>query len=225
VTYLRRASVVSWGSRAPSWDAARLAQLPPDAPLAVIVASNCRDHSNRSARFRALRSALGGRAEHLGRCGDVPWPSCGGKACSKHGALRRYPFYLAWENAHERDYVSEKAFDGLEAGVVPVYLGAPNGPDFFPPKAAVFAADFGHDMARLGAHLLWLVERPQRYLDLFSWKGRPLPEAYARRWGALVLVRPACRLCRWLYWRRHAEAGNVSWDHATQTLRLARGAR
>ena len=38
----------------------------------------------------------------------------------------RYKFTFAFENAISRDYVTEKFFDPLLAGSVPVYLGAPN---------------------------------------------------------------------------------------------------
>ena len=55
--------------------------------------------------------------------------------CSKHGVLRRYPFYLAYENSNDADYVTEKVFDALESGVLPVYYGAPNVDDFVPPGA------------------------------------------------------------------------------------------
>ena len=51
--------------------------------------------------------------------------------------LRRYPFYLALENSDEVDYVSEKVFHALEAGVLPVYNGAPNIADFLPPHSVI----------------------------------------------------------------------------------------
>ena len=38
--------------------------------------------------------------------------------------LSQYKFYLAFENFQIEDYVSEKVFEGLLSGAVPVYRGA-----------------------------------------------------------------------------------------------------
>ena len=38
----------------------------------------------------------------------------------KRDAISHYMFYLAFENTYERGYVTEKVFDALIAGVVPV---------------------------------------------------------------------------------------------------------
>jgi len=38
--------------------------------------------------------------------------------------LSHYKFYLSFENVQLHDYVSEKAFEGLYSGTVPVYRGA-----------------------------------------------------------------------------------------------------
>jgi len=51
---------------------------------------------------------------------------------SKIETLRHYKFTLAFENALARDYVTEKFFDPLVAGSVPIYLGAPNVETFAP---------------------------------------------------------------------------------------------
>ena len=41
----------------------------------------------------------------------------------KREAISQYMFYLAFENTYERGYVTEKVFDALIAGVVPVSMG------------------------------------------------------------------------------------------------------
>lgn len=40
----------------------------------------------------------------------------------KQNAITNYMFYFAFENTYERGYITEKVFDALIAGVVPVYL-------------------------------------------------------------------------------------------------------
>lgn len=79
-------------------------------------------------------------------------------------------FTLAFENSVAPDYVSDKFFDALIAGSVPVYLGAPNVADFAPaPRSYVDVADFG-DPGRLAAYLDHLVRDPDAYAELLAWK-------------------------------------------------------
>jgi hypothetical protein len=59
-------------------------------------------------------------------------------ACeSKLETLSRYRFCLCLENMPMAGYLTEKIFDCLYAGTVPIYLGAPNIADLIPPRAYV----------------------------------------------------------------------------------------
>lgn len=62
----------------------------------------------------------------------VPVPSA--TAPNKHTVFRQYKFALCYENAVFPGYVSEKIFDALFAGCIPVYLGAPDVTDMLPPE-------------------------------------------------------------------------------------------
>lgn len=61
---------------------------------------------------------------------------------SKHSTLQDYRFSIAYENSCEPDYLSEKIFDCLSSGCVPVYLGAPNVQDYIPRDAFIDKRDF-----------------------------------------------------------------------------------
>ena len=126
----------------------------------------------------------------------------------QHAVLRQYPFYLALENSDEPDYVSEKVFHALEAGVLPVYAGAPNVADFLPERSFVDARQFGGSLEALADHLHGLLREPRRYLEYFEWKARPLPEAFQRRF-AFVNTHAKCRLCRWAYAKKYGLAWSV----------------
>lgn len=54
------------------------------------------------------------------------------RADSKIDTLRRYKFCVAIENSEDKHYVSEKIYDALVAGCVPIYFGAPNVLDYVP---------------------------------------------------------------------------------------------
>lgn len=95
--------------------------------------------------------------------------------------LSRYLFYFAFENSNCVDYVSEKLFDGLIAGTVPVYLGAPNVDEYLPADNCIInASDFssGEELAR---HLISLSKNRREYNRYLEWKKRPLRKSFLDR--------------------------------------------
>mmetsp|Transcript_29900 Transcript_29900/g.48689 ORF Transcript_29900/g.48689 Transcript_29900/m.48689 type:complete len:676 (-) Transcript_29900:94-2121(-) len=63
-------------------------------------------------------------------------------ANSKRELIRKYKFHLSVENCDEKDWVTEKLYQTLMAGVVPVYVGSPNVFEFIPREMMVVAADY-----------------------------------------------------------------------------------
>jgi alpha-1,3-fucosyltransferase 10 len=94
---------------------------------------------------------------------------------TKLDTIARYKFCLAFENSLARDYVSEKFFDPLLAGTVPVYRGAPNIADFAPgPHSYIDANDF-RGPAELAEYLTYLDGNDDAYLAYFAWRKNPDP--------------------------------------------------
>ncbi len=61
------------------------------------------------------------------------FPSYKGKVSSKLQTLLGYQFSICFENAHGiSGYITEKIFDSLFAGCIPIYWGAPNVTEFIP---------------------------------------------------------------------------------------------
>ena len=56
---------------------------------------------------------------------------------SKHEVLSHYRFSLCFENMYMTDYITEKIFDCIYAGTIPLYLGAKNISDLIPPNVYV----------------------------------------------------------------------------------------
>jgi hypothetical protein len=84
-----------------------------------------------------------------------------------------YKFTLAFENAIDVDYVTEKFFDPLVAGSVPVYFGAPNVDDFAPgERCFINTADF-RDPKELADYLRHLNRVDAAYQEYFAWKAGP----------------------------------------------------
>lgn len=57
-------------------------------------------------------------------------------------ALKKARFALAYENDSATDYVSEKIYDVMKAGTVPVYLGAPNITEYVPKECFINFNEF-----------------------------------------------------------------------------------
>jgi len=77
-------------------------------------------------------------------------------ACeSKYEVLSRYRFSLCFENMTMRGYVTEKIFDCLYAGAIPLYLGAPDIGELIPAEAYVDCRRFAsweqmwHEVSRM----------------------------------------------------------------------------
>ena len=219
VTYLARSSIAKWGVAPQVFDRDRLrAHARARNATAVFVARNCASRSSREQTITKLHAKLVGGVDRPGQCmNNRPWPMCREagkepKKCGKHALLRNYPFYLAFENSIDVDYVSEKVFHALEAGTLPVYLGASNVKDFVPHRSVVELRDHGSAEA-LAAHLKSLLDDPALYDSYFEWKRRPLPDAFVSKFG-FVATHAKCRLCRWAYATRHG----YTWDQRRQII-------
>jgi hypothetical protein len=87
-----------------------------------------------------------------------PYSSYRGTVSSKATIFPRYRFALTYENALGfPGYITEKIFDCMRAGCVPIYLGASNIQDYFPTEAFVDRRKFATD-AELGAYLKGISE-------------------------------------------------------------------
>ena len=111
--------------------------------------------------------------------------------------IGRYKFTLVFENSIARDYVSDKLFDALAAGSVPVYRGAPNVAELAPAEHCFIDAAAFRGPTDLAAYLNWLDTHDAEYEQYLAWKRTGL----SARFQALVAsLRGAvhCRLCELL---------------------------
>ena len=99
---------------------------------------------------------------------------------TKLRTIARYKFTLAFENSIAPDYVTEKFFDPLVAGSVPVYLGAPN-VELLSPGDHCFinTSDFQSPRA-LAEYLLAVAADPAAYDAFFEWKQKPFRPAFVQ---------------------------------------------
>ncbi|KAM3875194.1 alpha-(1,3)-fucosyltransferase 4-like [Diretmus argenteus] len=108
--------------------------------------------------------------------------------------VKRYQFYLALENSQHTDYITEKLWNAVLAGAVPVVLGPSreNYERFLPPEAFIHVDDFP-TVRGLAQYLLLLRRNPaqlQRHLDWRSSYSVHQPTFWAEHYCT------ACRVVR-----------------------------
>lgn len=176
VTYERSADI--WSSYLPGmaqWQSALAMAQPPKteaAPLVMFQSAlidGCGRNAFSGALMRQIPVDSYGRVyrnrtltEDLGRQ-------------SKLDAISRYHFCLSLENSLAPDYVTEKLFDPLLVGTVPVYRGAPNAAEFTPEHSYIDAEAYGGPRG-LAEYLHHLLQSPAEYAAYFAWRQRPLPD-------------------------------------------------
>lgn len=116
------------------WEQIPLLQSPPkpktrSAP-AVYFASNRYALNNRFELVEQLMKLM--QVDSYGRSQNNCNVDSDTGRMTKLEMISDYHFYFAFENSNSTDYVSEKMYDGLIAGTVPVYLGAPNVDEYLP---------------------------------------------------------------------------------------------
>lgn len=114
----------------------------------------------------------------------------------KQAAISNYMFYCAFENTHEAGYVTEKVFDALIAGVVPIYLGPSQDcrPLLPSPDAAIFFDDFKHNVTKLSEYLVRLASNETAYEAHRAWRHNFNPALHS---SPLFTKSWPCRVCEW----------------------------
>lgn len=82
---------------------------------------------------------------------------------SKRRALQGYRFAFCYENAEAPGYITEKMFDCMIAGTIPIYIGAPNVTRWIPTECFIDPRMFNG----LGWLRRYLVEMPRAIYDAY----------------------------------------------------------
>lgn len=85
--------------------------------------------------------------------------------------LQKYQFYLALENSQHTDYITEKLWNSIKAGAIPVVLGPSrqNYERFLPAEAFIHVDDFP-TVRELAYHLLMLRRKPEQLMSHLRWR-------------------------------------------------------
>lgn len=129
---------------------------------------------------------------------------------TKLAAIAPYKFCVAFENSIGIDYVTEKFFDPLLSGTVPVYLGAPNIEMFAPDENAFINASNFSTARELAQYLQHLDQNDDEYRTHLDWRNTELSPGFLRLISA-ASVEPFRRLCEIVASRRKMTHSRWTW--------------
>jgi len=168
----------------------------------IFISSNCNPHNNRIKWMTYLVQSSGLRIHSYGRClhnQDWPGEDKGQDSKEKYELMGTYKFCFTMDNTDQKDYISEKLFQALAAGCVPVYMGAPNIDDYMPQENAIVNANKFNSPEDLGNHLKELLKDNAKYEEHLKWKngGQGHEQSLERiRWLLRLSQNTMyCRLC------------------------------
>ncbi|KAH7969640.1 glycoprotein 3-alpha-L-fucosyltransferase A [Rhipicephalus sanguineus] len=155
--------------------------------MAAWFVSNCETSNKRLEYARKLSEYI--EVDVYGACGPHECTRSQGKTCYEL-LDKDYFFYLSFENANCKDYITEKFFNALRRNVVPVVMGASREEyqAAAPYHSYIHVDDFASPK-ELAEYLRLLRSNPSLYNEYFEWKGT----------GEFVNSYFWCRLCAMLH--------------------------
>ncbi|XP_067669553.1 glycoprotein 3-alpha-L-fucosyltransferase A-like [Haliotis asinina] len=152
--------------------------------MAAMFVSNCAASNGRLEYAKELKQYV--EVDIYGYCGDKQCARNNAKTC--FGMLNKdYKFYLAFENANCRDYITEKFFvNGLSHDVIPIVMGAhpEDYEEVAPPHSYIHVENF-KSAKELAEYMKMLDKNDELYNEYFNWKGT----------GSFLNTKFWCRLC------------------------------
>uniref|UniRef100_A0A131Z001 Fucosyltransferase n=1 Tax=Rhipicephalus appendiculatus TaxID=34631 RepID=A0A131Z001_RHIAP len=149
--------------------------------------SNCYASNSRLEYARKLGEYI--QVDIYGQCGPLSCPRHQSEQCYQMLDME-YFFYLSFENANCKDYITEKFFNALRHNVVPVVMGASREEyrAAAPYNSYIHVDDFASPK-ELAEYLRLLSSNRSLYNEYFEWKGT----------GEFVNTYFWCRLCAMLH--------------------------
>jgi len=159
-------------------------------PKASFVARNCNSKSQREklVKFLADQNLVASLSSCLHNTEAA-------QTRDKAQMIRPYALHLAFENSIVDDYITEKLWGTLAAGVLPVYFGAPNVRDHVPNNSVIVVADYGSDWDALARHIKAVISDAALYESYHAWRYKPLPRWFKEKY-AFTHTHSSCRLCQ-----------------------------
>ena len=183
----------------------------------IFMQSDCDPPSDRDSYVEELMKYI--EIDSYGRClhnKDLPEELQDPLTFNSEGVMNivgKYKFAIAFENAICNDYITEKFWRPLYAGVVPIVRGSPTVKDWAPSDRSIIVADDFATPQELADYLKFLDGNDAEYEKFLTWKhkgvtNKRLLESYhAREWyidneGTSFIEGFQCYVCDQLHLRK-----------------------
>ncbi|KAF8817913.1 putative Alpha-(1,3)-fucosyltransferase 11 [Cardiosporidium cionae] len=178
---------------------------------ATLISSRCRSYTQRLELAQLLAKQI--PVYFYGKClNNKEWPSDVGKN-DLQGLMGRHILNFAFENTNSEDYVTEKLFNALASGAIPVYHGTNTVDKFLPsPDSIIRVSDF-KSVEALGNYLKRVISDEALFNFHHSWRYKELPNTLLDRFE-FIKERWECRVCKYVYSRKFG----CFWDHKRQQI-------
>ena len=135
-------------------------------PGAFWLVSNCRSRNRRAEMAKEIQSFY--PLDIYGACGELKCDKSKSAECYAD-LSKKYLFYLSFENANCKDYVTEKFFNVFKYDLIPIVHGGADYANYFPPHSYINVRDFrtGKDLAK---YLRKLSNDSAEYASFFWWR-------------------------------------------------------
>ncbi len=158
---------------------------------AVFIARNCNSKSGRESYIKELIKYMPVHSVSTCLNNKILPPSV---LKHKEPLMRRYALYLAFENSIVDDYVTEKFWGALSAGIIPVYFGAPNIHTMIPGKLSFVSVRDYKSPYHLALHLKKILTNKTLYNEYHKWRNSPLLPSFVKKFS-FTHVHSKCRVC------------------------------
>ncbi|XP_067947654.1 4-galactosyl-N-acetylglucosaminide 3-alpha-L-fucosyltransferase FUT6-like [Watersipora subatra] len=128
--------------------------------------SNCRTSSRREEYVRKLQKHIS--IDIYGACSNNTDPNNGNKFIIKYAA--KYKFYLAFENSDCFDYVTEKFWNSLQLGMIPVVRGNRAAYEKLAPPNSYIHAGLFPSPQRLASYLIKVAADRKLFYSYHKWR-------------------------------------------------------
>lgn len=113
---------------------------------------------------------------------------------SKIALYRQYKFVIAFENSILDDYVTEKLYDPLIAGAVPIYFGAPNVTDYLPDMSCLVNTTHFASPKELAEYIELCYRDDSLYMKHHKWRNQSWDPDFTKK-VKILDIDPFIRLC------------------------------
>jgi hypothetical protein len=165
----------------PDWES----KTRPDRPHLSTWISNCTTETTGRMRILSELALTNITIASYGRCqnthsirlenltADGQWEELGRKGDELVAMASQHLFFYAAENSACAYYITEKVFNGLLAGSVPIYVGGSAHLRAIAPTNSIIYTDDFPDTRELGKYLHSLIDNPQAYQKHLAWRDDP----------------------------------------------------